>query len=138
MYDYGPIHNFWLFCFKRYDGILEHFPPCNHSLEIQLMQRLIHDFAIKSLTDPVLRGSLHATLHSQFVVPTDPVQVKDWSLSACSMDITLAKSYVRCSLSDSVLSDLLIAYSLLYPPIPVEDIEVNSAFDNTYLFLSRE
>ena len=85
--------------------------------------------------DPVLRGSLHATLHSQFVVPTDPVQVKDWSLSACSMDITLAKSYVCCSLSDSVLSDLLIAYSSLYPTIPVEDIEVNSAF-RQYLSVS--
>lgn len=36
IYDYGPIHGFWLFPYERYNGILEHFPSSHRSIEVQL------------------------------------------------------------------------------------------------------
>ena len=41
--DYGPVYSFWLFSYERYNGILEHQPTNNRSIEIQLMSRFIRD-----------------------------------------------------------------------------------------------
>ena len=38
--DYGPIHSFWCFSFKRYNGILGTFTTNNRSIELQLMRKL--------------------------------------------------------------------------------------------------
>ena len=83
LYDYGPIHNFWLFSFERYNGILEHFPSNKRSLEIQRFTQecFIHskyhslpteysdDFRAIFLEDmePVLKGSLQVTIHGNSV-----------------------------------------------------------------------
>ncbi len=37
--DYGPVFAFWLFSYERYNGILEHQPTSNRSIETQLMRR---------------------------------------------------------------------------------------------------
>ena len=41
--EFGPIHSFWLFPFKRYNGILEDQPTNNCSVELQLMHRFQKD-----------------------------------------------------------------------------------------------
>ena len=41
--DYGPVYAFWLFSYERFNGILEHQPTSNHSIEIQVMRRFMQD-----------------------------------------------------------------------------------------------
>lgn len=52
--DYGPIHNFWLFSYERYNGILENFPFSKRSIEIQLMQRFYREFNLFTSLNPQL------------------------------------------------------------------------------------
>ena len=48
LFDYGPIHNFCLFSYERYNGSLEHFPSNNRSLEIHLMTRFMQECSLYS------------------------------------------------------------------------------------------
>lgn len=41
--DHGPVYRFWLFSYERYNGILQHQPTNNHSIEIQIMQSFVQD-----------------------------------------------------------------------------------------------
>ena len=43
IFDYGPLHGFWLFSFETYNGLLGEFPHNNRSIELQLMNRFIRD-----------------------------------------------------------------------------------------------
>ena len=51
--DYGPVYNFWCFCYERYNGILGNQPNNNKAIEPQLMQRFLADnSAYSSLACP--------------------------------------------------------------------------------------
>ena len=39
--DYGPLHAFWCFSFKRFNGILEAIQVNGRSVEVQLMRKLL-------------------------------------------------------------------------------------------------
>ena len=41
--DYGPLNNFWLFSFERFNGILGTLPNNNRSIEVQMMRRFLSD-----------------------------------------------------------------------------------------------
>ena len=41
--DYGPLHAFWLFPFKRYNGLLGQQLNNNRSIEVQLMNHFVKD-----------------------------------------------------------------------------------------------
>ena len=145
--DYGPIHNFWLFSFERYNGILEHFPSNNRSIEIQLMQRFIREFELSSSChnlpmdyqtdfsslfdnniEPVLQGSLQVTIHGKFISRFDPRNVTDWTLAAYSknIDIAFPKSYFRSTLTPSELTELNQVYAYLYSTVILENDSLNS------------
>ena len=47
--DYGPVQEFWLFSFERYNGILGKQPSNNREIESQLMQRFLRDNASLSI-----------------------------------------------------------------------------------------
>lgn len=51
--DYGPVYGFWLFSYERYNGILEHQPTNNRSIEIQLMSRFVRDNNAYAAQSPV-------------------------------------------------------------------------------------
>ena len=50
--DYGPLHGFWLYAFERNNGILGSFPNSNRSIEVQLIERYVHDQSVQSLPLP--------------------------------------------------------------------------------------
>ena len=50
--DYGPMHEFWLFSFERYNGILGKQPSNNRAIEPQLMQRFLRDNVASSFLYP--------------------------------------------------------------------------------------
>ena len=47
--DYGPVQEFWLFSFERYDGILGKQPT---DIESQLMERFLRENAVQSSCYP--------------------------------------------------------------------------------------
>lgn len=144
LFDYGPIHNFWLFSYERYNGILENFPSNNRSLEIQLMQRFIQECSLhssySSLPDiyrsdfqdifqkdlePALQGSLQVTIHSRSNIRFNPLNVTDWTLSSLPNEVAFPKGYCRSVLSDERLSQLKRVYSAYYP-LSQESIFLNT------------
>ena len=146
LYDYGPIHNFWLFSYERYNGIFEQFPSSNRSLEIHFMKRFVQEFrlftslqflpkefesdfgnALKTSIEPTLQGSLKVTIHNRFVDHVDLRKITDWSLPS-NPDISLPKSYVRSNLDDWSLAQLQGIYLKLYPNLQPEDIELTLTF----------
>ena len=50
--DYGPLHGFWLHAFERYNGILGSLSNNNFSIEVQLMNRFVHDNIVCSTPNP--------------------------------------------------------------------------------------
>ena len=50
--DYGPVQEFWLFSFERYNGILGNQPTNNRAIEEQLMKRFIRDNMINYIDFP--------------------------------------------------------------------------------------
>ena len=42
----------WLYAFERYSGILGSFPNSNRSIEVQLIERYVHDHSVQSLPLP--------------------------------------------------------------------------------------
>ena len=46
LYDYGPIHNFWLFAYEWYNAVFEQFPSSNRSFEIHFMNRVLQEFQL--------------------------------------------------------------------------------------------
>lgn len=137
LYDYGPIHNFWLFSYERYNGILENFPSSNRSLEIQLMNRFLREFQsfiptswpkefesdfagfFATQLKPDLQGSVETTIHGRAVDRVDPYSIIDWCLPAPDHeeDLSFPKSYVRSVLHDTAMSQLKNVYLMLYPSI---------------------
>lgn len=52
VFDYGPLHGFWLYAFERYNGVLGSFPNNQRSIEVQLIERYVHDQSVRLLPLP--------------------------------------------------------------------------------------
>ena len=52
--DFGPLRNFWLFSFERYNGILENQKTNNANIEPQLMKQVIRVKKLVGLLPPAL------------------------------------------------------------------------------------
>lgn len=67
--DYGPVYSFWLFSFKRFNGILGSIPSNKRSIEAQLMKRFICDQQLHShaFTSELQESSTHKILSSYHV-----------------------------------------------------------------------
>ena len=123
--DYGPVHNFWLFAYEQYNGILENFPNNHRSLEIQLMKRCLREFNqslslsfipyqfkeelgefMKTQFEPRLEGSLQHTVHGKYIERFVPSRLEDWTVNSINSEVVLPPVYVRASLCDAMMSGL--------------------------------
>lgn len=83
--DYGPIQEFWLFSFERYNGVLGKQPNNNRAIEMQLMRRFLRnngalsfsfpdefreDFSSISLTDRLVESVLESVTSEEFKLPS--------------------------------------------------------------------
>ena len=50
--DYGPVHEFWLFYFERYNGFLGNQSTNNREIEVQLMKQFMKNSFVQSITFP--------------------------------------------------------------------------------------
>ena len=145
--DYGPVHNFWLFAYERYNGILESFPSNHRSLEIQLMKRFLREFKLSILSslmpeqfkqdfgelmknqfEPRLEGSLQVTVHGKYNERADPSKLKDWSINSIRSEVVFPSFYFRKTLRDTMLLELQVIYSSLYPTLELQLKSMNTIF----------
>ena len=59
--DYGPMCNFWLFSFERFNGLLGNEPTNNRSIELQLVNHFIRDNAHLQLLSSIPSNEADAT-----------------------------------------------------------------------------
>ena len=85
--DYRPTHNFWLFSFERFNGVLEDFKTNQRAVEIQIMRKFLRDQDIRDLPFP-----------SQFKYQLEPVfsQMKNSVMSPIH-DISSAAKHFSLS-----------------------------------------
>ena len=88
--DYGPVQEYWLYSFERYNGIMGKQPTNNKAVEPQLMKRFLHDSALTT-----------------FSYPDD--EFRDNLLSIC-------QSVKTCSVAGSVLDTLTDCNVFRLPP----------------------
>ena len=123
--DFGPLHGFWLYAFERYNGLLGSMPHNNHSIEVQIMNRVLKDnevFRAESklpveFSDDFLplfpkfhtSGSLSETLNYK-----DFFQTAAWTIDSDGLNVTLPPHYTRQVLNETEFSFLQDLYSKLY------------------------
>ena len=103
--DYGPVYNFWLFSFERYNGILGNQPNNNRSIEPQLLQHFINNnqaysfdflkefednFNTVGMRDIHLLGSVSDTIDVPEAVVELPSRCKPGVFDAQQLEFVLA------------------------------------------------
>ena len=137
--DYGSIYGFWLFSFERYNGIFESFPTNSCSLEVQCMQRFTRKFTITTTylphehrsdfsallqrIDPVVQGSLRATLQPLHQNDVCLQEITDWTQPT---SVVLPPSYILSAFDQACISELQSLYSFLYPNFTASDMIIHS------------
>ena len=65
--DYGPCYGYWLFSFKRYNGLLGRYHTNHLSVEMQLMRRFSEDMNVTSLLNTDILDSEHGSVFTKFL-----------------------------------------------------------------------
>lgn len=104
--DYGPMQNFWLFSFERFNGDLGKLPNNNRSIEVQMMRRFLSDADIANVALP----NDHADDFNELIqFSRSNVGTLGQAESRCStdnIDADFPSHYTRCVLSNSEIKDL--------------------------------
>ena len=120
--DYGPINNFWLFSFERFNGVLGKLPNNNRSIEVQMMRRFLSDtnsMRIKLPTD--FKEDFEQLFHfnKTFVGTLGQNENKHYNdhepqnnENNINDNIELSHNYIRCILSTSEVIELAQHFSL--------------------------
>lgn len=110
MRDFGLMYSFWLFPFKRYNGILGKQPTNNRSVELQFMRRFHKDNACIQLATDAQNWPLSESFISLL---GDPIAM-DNSLKDNASNNILGNKYMISSLSGDFLQVLKQLYSKIY------------------------
>ena len=117
--DYGPINNFWLFSFERFNSVLGKLPNNNRSIEVQMMRRFLSDtnsMRIKLPTD--FKEDFEQLFHfnKTFVGTLGQKEIKNYndheSQNNENINIELPHNYKRCILSSSEIIELAQHFNL--------------------------
>lgn len=132
IFDYGPIHTFWLFSFERYNGHLGSLPNNNRSVEVQFMRRFLRDSNVKNIIIPnemkTLFGSfdelvvesnteeIMVDISSEFHALSDPDQAISGRNWAFNIKCELKRLSIH-KLNDFEHNCLKKSYKRLYPTL---------------------
>ena len=134
IYDYGPLHGFWLYAFERYNGILGSMPNNNRSIEIQLMGRFLRESEVLSAAYPcdyyddfvqcfpkhMTSGSVADTLSGDSLNPHFTVQLPN-------CDVLFPKHCTRHVLTETQKHNLIELYTDLHS-ISRSVLEISSTY----------
>ena len=115
--DYGPVLNFWLFGFERYNGILESYPANSLSVEIKMFLRFQREFSLSSFSLPQEFDSDFADVSLQATVSPN---FND------SEDVKLPNSFVRSTIDKEQITEIKDLVVKLNPGVQATDVDVNT------------
>ena len=122
--DYGPVQEFWLFSFERYNGLMGNQPTNNRNIEPQLMKRFLRDNFAFAFTFPAEFEQDFASLCS-FNLPTRGSAMKAISCGSCD-SYNLPSHSTRSTLCNDDLQHVALLYSRLKKSS--QTIHANSVF----------
>jgi len=104
--DFGPVQEFWLFSFERYNGMLGNQPSNNRAIEEQLMKRFIRDNLIYSFTfseefrnefsTVVVADKLVGSVGDTLTIPTKLILPNKYTRNALDLDtMTLIQNLIK-------------------------------------------
>ena len=96
--DYGPVQEFWLFSFERYNGMLGNQPTNNRAIEEQLMKHFIRDNLIYSFTFPKEFGN-----EFSIIVPADKLVGSVGDTLTVPNKLVLPKKFTREALDSDTM-----------------------------------
>ena len=118
--DYGPIHNFWLFAFERFNGVIGQLPNNNQSIEVQMMKQFLCDSEVIRVVMPSeFRDDFESLVSFQGISNN----AKDDGLQT---SVKLPHSSVRCVFDECEMDELVNVFSSLYPS--ANDCEINLTY----------
>ena len=125
--DFGPVYTFWLFAYERYNGILQHQPSSNRSIEIEVMRRFIEDNDAYAFQSPVqFQDELSSVCSFRpSVTGTLLLMSRDQEASSSIRPVQLPTSYKYHVLTDFQLAHVKKLLSILLQT-PADLISVNS------------
>ena len=123
--DFGPVQEFWLFSFERYNGLLSRQPKSAHMIEPQLMKRFLYDSFADSFHFP---SEFEEDLLSvcQFKDKCDRGSLKQCNSLQSNGTYQLPNKSTRCILDDGDQQFISEIYEKQHPGIKV--ISINSIF----------
>lgn len=121
IFDYGPLHAFWLYAFERYNGILGAMPNNNKSIEVQLMRRFLREtqslsaeypsefseYFLPLISQRKCSGSVAETLSTEYFATTTPSLRNDWTIETLHGQLNMPKNYSRYTLTVRESENLL-------------------------------
>lgn len=123
--DFGPVYEFWLFSFERYNGILGNQPHNNRLIEPQLFRRFLRDnFAYGSALPATFSDdfqSLMPQVHSVGTLRDTDLSPYDYS------NCILGKKCTLATLTKDETSMIRLLYAKIYSSCP-DDITICSTF----------
>ena len=135
IFDFGPLHGFWLYPFERYNGLLGAMPQNNHCIEVQIMSRFLRDNEVfgtylpEEFSGDFLSlfpkqnqtvGSLADTL-----VYTEQSGSVIWAINSPGLSVDLPTHYSHLVFDQTELDTLTILYSKLYK-VPASAVVLSS------------
>lgn len=118
--DYGPLRNFWLFAFERYNGVLESLHTNNRNIEPQLMRKFLRECEISCIPLPEEHlNELTACLPLAHVKDCHDVAAAkptpdDLDTTSKASLLKLLCHYEKASSDDIILSTAVCKYPFIF------------------------
>ena len=135
VFDFGPLHGFWLYPFERYNGLLGAMSHNNHSIEVQIMSRFLRDNEVFGTYLPEefsgdflsLFPKQNQTVRSlaDTLVYTEQSGSVIWAINSPGLSVDLPTHYSHLVFDQTELDTLTILYSKLYK-VPASAVVLSS------------
>ena len=120
--DYGPVHEYWLFSFERYNGLMGKQPTNNKEIEPQLMKRFLKDSEVNNLKFP---QEFYKDFSS--VLTSERVSKGSLSETLTPTQYDLPSKHTRDAFKVAELSKLSILLGKIHH-VETENIKLNSVY----------
>ena len=119
--DFGPVYEFWLFSYERYNGILKSQPTNNRHVKPQLMSRFLQDNSASNFNYPEEYADDFSLTLSDRIVGSllDTLTLGEFQIPTKSS---------RGVLDSDEIQVIEMLYRKLYPTSATSEINVTSIF----------
>lgn len=125
--SYGPVQEFWLFSFERYNGILGKQPSNNREIESQIMGRFLKDSMCQNLPEDEFESDFRPLCEAVSSTKLVGSALQSIASTVPKENCKFPTKCTRCVLTNEEISNLLKLYSK-YHNLYNSNITVNSIY----------